>query len=50
MASIVEGRSIKEIIPIGDPIEHQTPLIQGRRGVLKEIVQQDLGFVGNREM
>ena len=31
MTSFIEGRSIREIVSIGDPIKHQTPLIQGRR-------------------
>jgi hypothetical protein len=50
MTSFIESRSIKEIVPVGDPIKHQAPLIEGRHGILKEVVQQDLGFVGNKEM
>ena len=50
MTSFIEGRSIREIALIGDPIKHQTPLIQGRRGIPEEVVQQDLGFVGNKKM
>ena len=43
----IEGRSIGESLSVGDPIEYQTPLIQGGHGVTKEVVQQNLGFVGN---
>jgi len=50
MTSFIEGRSIREIFPISDPIKHQTPLIQGRHGISEEVVQQDLGFVGNKKM
>jgi len=50
MTSFIEGRSIREIFLIGDPIKYQTPLIQGRRGIPEEVVQQDLGFVGNKKM
>jgi len=50
MTSFIEGRSIREIVHIGDPIKHQTPLIQGRRGIPEEVIQQDLGFVGNKKM
>jgi len=34
--------------PTGNPVEHQMPLIRGRRGIPEEVVQQDLGFVGHK--
>ena len=45
MMRLVEGGSIEEIIPIRDPVEHQTPLTCGCCGILEEVVQQDLGFI-----
>ena len=33
---------------VSDPVEHQTPLIRSRSRILKEVVQQDLGFVGKK--
>ena len=38
MTCFIESRNIGEIILIGDPVEHQTPLARGRRGILKEVV------------
>jgi len=34
--------------PVGNPLEHQTPLVRGRCGIPEEVVQQDLGFVGHK--
>ena len=48
MASFIEGRSIKEATSVSDPIKHQTPLVRGRSRIPKEVVQQDLGLVGNK--
>lgn len=33
---------------VGNPVEHQTPLVRGRRRIPEEVVQQDLGFVGHQ--
>jgi len=38
VACFVEGWSVGEIVPTGNSIKHQAPLIQGRRGVLEEVV------------
>ena len=48
MASFIERRGVGETVPIGNPVKHQTPLVQARRRIPKEVVQQNLGLVGNK--
>jgi len=33
---------------VGNPVEHQTPLVRGRCRIPEKVVQQDLDFVGHK--